>query len=736
MAEEEDAYDVTEILPVDVERPLFTHGPRLPLAHASEDESNEDALYACCSRAFDLVFVVEALAVAAYSGKGLAERSQSSEGEAATALPPLCRLPVTQRPLLMCAGLEGEGSHLAVASSSGQLDFFSMEKAAAGEAAKVFSDILNGEEVCELHWRGSTTCICVCYSGRVFAVDPIQQTNLCLHDVVDFKALSAGVERDQDIILLGGIGGDCSNLWALDVQSSDAWAITIEGVAEEAQDQLWNASLCGICPLPGGQERDIACLFVVEVNMGDPDAEEPEIETETYQAILRIDADAKTATVVSLSFNEIVISEPADRNFLHAVWVPEWQTIMMGCSSSGDITLLSRHPAHVEGHQVPCGWVALQPPEGKQLYAPQTVSQDAQTYLRGLCLLTSFKGEVTVSRRDANAPKLSAPPMVLIAASDGSISLRFCDHFLEVPKQPARPDPSKAGATAKAAAKAAPSPFAANASPSPFTSNASSSSPFGAGTGGSPFGSGGSLFGGNTSTGTSPFGAPAAAGLFGCGSTSSPSPFGGGGGTASSPFGAGGGTSSSPFGGGGGTASSPFGGGAGQPSWDSPQTPPINCQWNPWSDWTECTETCGGGDQGRQRDRKVIPENGGEECHGPRQESQACNEEECPSTTDVPVEDHATDISHTEGETGVTGSNKSNTANTSIVIESEEAVEKKKASLKFIYSGLLVLVVVAGGGLAASKLYEQYVKQKSPLYDEFGEPLVTDDYDTYDDEGY
>lgn len=177
-------------------------------------------------------------------------------------------------------------------------------------------------------------------------------------------------------------------------------------------------------------------------------------------------------------------------------------------------------------------------------------------------------------------------------------------------------------------------------------------------------------------------------------------------------------------------------GGAGDPSWDSPQTPPINCQWNLWSDWTECTETCGGGDQGRQRDRKVIPENGGEECHGPRQESQACNEEECPSTTDVPVEDHATDISHTEGETGETGANKTNTANASIVIEAEEAVEKKKGSLTFILSSLFVLVVVAGGGLAAYKLYEQHVKQKSPLYDEFGEPLVTEDYDTYDDEGY
>jgi hypothetical protein len=41
-------------------------------------------------------------------------------------------------------------------------------------------------------------------------------------------------------------------------------------------------------------------------------------------------------------------------------------------------------------------------------------------------------------------------------------------------------------------------------------------------------------------------------------------------------------------------------------------------------------DSCGGGEQERVRSREVMPENGGDECEGPHQETQSCNDEDCP----------------------------------------------------------------------------------------------------------
>ena len=53
--------------------------------------------------------------------------------------------------------------------------------------------------------------------------------------------------------------------------------------------------MCGIRLLPAGQDRDIACLFVF-VSSEDENDEDSPVTMDTYQAILRIDAETKVAT--------------------------------------------------------------------------------------------------------------------------------------------------------------------------------------------------------------------------------------------------------------------------------------------------------------------------------------------------------------------------------------------------------------------------------------------------------
>ena len=51
-----------------------------------------------------------------------------------------------------------------------------------------------------------------------------------------------------------------------------------------------------------------------------------------------------------------------------------------------------------------------------------------------------------------------------------------------------------------------------------------------------------------------------------------------------------------------------------------------------WSDWSECSATCGGGTQSRYRTcTNPAPAYGGADCSGPASETRTCAENECPS---------------------------------------------------------------------------------------------------------
>ena len=57
----------------------------------------------------------------------------------------------------------------------------------------------------------------------------------------------------------------------------------------------------------------------------------------------------------------------------------------------------------------------------------------------------------------------------------------------------------------------------------------------------------------------------------------------------------------------------------------------VNCTWADWGNFTQCTESCGGGFKTRSRVIASPPLYGGAACEGDAFESVVCNEQPCPS---------------------------------------------------------------------------------------------------------
>ena len=57
--------------------------------------------------------------------------------------------------------------------------------------------------------------------------------------------------------------------------------------------------------------------------------------------------------------------------------------------------------------------------------------------------------------------------------------------------------------------------------------------------------------------------------------------------------------------------------------------PIVDCVWGNWTDWTDCSVTCGGGKQNRTRVITTTAENGGNNCTGSAHETQDCNPNAC-----------------------------------------------------------------------------------------------------------
>ena len=59
------------------------------------------------------------------------------------------------------------------------------------------------------------------------------------------------------------------------------------------------------------------------------------------------------------------------------------------------------------------------------------------------------------------------------------------------------------------------------------------------------------------------------------------------------------------------------------------QACPINCEWDDFNDWGQCSKSCGGGIQRRNRSRLVEAKDGGKDCDGKSVMFQLCNTQDC-----------------------------------------------------------------------------------------------------------
>ena len=57
----------------------------------------------------------------------------------------------------------------------------------------------------------------------------------------------------------------------------------------------------------------------------------------------------------------------------------------------------------------------------------------------------------------------------------------------------------------------------------------------------------------------------------------------------------------------------------------------VDCEWGPWTEWSPCTVTCGGGTQTKSRTVLVEQIGGGYNCTGAYNSTITCNPFDCPS---------------------------------------------------------------------------------------------------------
>ncbi|KAM8869520.1 adhesion G protein-coupled receptor B1-like isoform 2-T2 [Spinachia spinachia] len=70
---------------------------------------------------------------------------------------------------------------------------------------------------------------------------------------------------------------------------------------------------------------------------------------------------------------------------------------------------------------------------------------------------------------------------------------------------------------------------------------------------------------------------------------------------------------------------------------------PVEGMWHPWSLWSGCSKTCGGGSQ--QKNRICYgPFFGGQACPGERDEVRSCNERRCPEPHEICGEDNFSNV--------------------------------------------------------------------------------------------
>jgi len=411
--EEEEEEELME--KIEVEKPKFFHGPRLLLC---TDDSSEQRSYSllCYNDAHDLVFVVEGSSVLAYSGEELVTKCKDVASSSKVPVAPKCRITTPDRPKMITTNEEGTAMLCVVCAKI--VLVYLVADVEKGTAKEVCSNMVGGDEISMATWK-EDTLVSVYKSGRVETLDPGHGgNNNMIHENTEFAPSCATSLPRSDIALLGGkpANEEQSNLWAVDVLAGVSWQVYLEDVPTSMEDAFYYGCLCGMVVVPrkdwqAGDPYEVVCMYVLE--------EEGQKDAFNLQAVLSIDADGQSASVKAVTTYEIYMEEYVEQMFLHSLWIPDWTMLIMGVSAATDILVLSGEESVCQGQS----WAPLGLPEGKQLNCPHSTDSNDTTKLRGLCLLTSFKGKV--ARKDTGT-EMVAPPVVLLAASDGTVSFHYC----------------------------------------------------------------------------------------------------------------------------------------------------------------------------------------------------------------------------------------------------------------------------------------------------------------------
>jgi hypothetical protein len=151
---------------------------------------------------------------------------------------------------------------------------------------------------------------------------------------------------------------------------------------------------------------------------------------------------------------------------------------------------------------------------------------------------------------------------------------------------------------------------------------------------------------------------------------------------------------------------------------------PVACEWYDWQEWGACDESCGIGSRIRRRGIAQHAYDGGDQCEGPPQQSQDCNDDPCPTTTTyVPVKAQKV---HDESPFDDEPQEAANPQEEPVAAQAP--AEKKKSPL--LMYGIIALVAVSILGIAFYVVTQVHQKKAKPVqYDEFGEVMEQEEWE-------
>lgn len=130
----------------------------------------------------------------------------------------------------------------------------------------------------------------------------------------------------------------------------------------------------------------------------------------------------------------------------------------------------------------------------------------------------------------------------------------------------------------------------------------------------------------------------------------------------------------------------------------------------------------------RERTRKTTPANGGNECTGPHQETQSCNDDDCPLAAGIAADSTASGPNASSANaSAMPKAGEANAMTGATIGPPSAAAEAKPNNMPMYAAGAVVVIVVAGAAY-------MYTKGKQKKSAEGGDEYQ--DYGDYGDQGY